>query len=147
MKSQGWAVYGDFTWAVSDRFELTAGARYTYDKKEMTSRILDSGGALGNNFNFEFYTNGLVSDSADWDDFTPRLAATFDVNEDVTLYATASRGYKSGGFATFGYDLQGQDINDDGSAPAGTTPLEFDPEQVDSYELGARPGSLATRCS
>ncbi len=138
MKSQGWAVYGDFTWAISDRVELTAGARYTYDKKEMTSRILDSGGALGNNFNYEFFTNGLVSDSADWDDFTPRLAISFDVNDDVTLYATASRGYKSGGFATFGFDLQGQEINDDGSAPAGTTPLEFDPEQVDSYEIGAK---------
>ena len=138
VKSQGWAVYGDFTWAISDRLELTAGARYTYDKKEMESQILDSGGALGNNFNFEFFTNGTVRNSADWDDFTPRLALSFDVNEDVTLYATASRGYKSGGFATFGYDLQGQDINDDGSAPAGTTPLEFDPEQVDSYEIGAK---------
>ncbi len=60
------------------------------------------------------------------------------MNDDVTLYGTASRGYKSGGFATFGYDLNGQDINDDGSAPAGTTPLEFDPEQVDSYEIGAK---------
>ena len=37
----------------------------------------------------------------------------------MNLYATASRGYKSGGFATFGFDLHGQDINDDGSAPAG----------------------------
>jgi iron complex outermembrane recepter protein len=138
VKSQGWAVYGDFTWAVTDRFELTAGARYTYDEKEMESRIRDSGGALGNNFNYEFYTNGFVGDSANWDDFTPRLALAFDVNDDVTLYATASRGYKSGGFATFGFDLHGQDINDDGSAPAGTTPLEFDPEQVDSYEIGAK---------
>jgi iron complex outermembrane receptor protein len=136
--SHGWAAYGDFTWAVSDRLELTAGARYTYDKKEMESRILDSGGALGNNFNFEFFTNGFVSDSADWSDFTPRLAASFDVTDEVTVYATASRGYKSGGFATFGYDLHGQDINDDGSAPDGTTPLEFDPEQVDSYEVGVK---------
>jgi iron complex outermembrane receptor protein len=138
VKSQGWAVYGDLTWAISDRMELTAGARYTYDKKEIESEVLDSGGALGNNFNFEFFTNGVVRNSADWDDFTPRLALSFDLNDDVTLYGTASRGYKSGGFATFGYDLQGQDINDDGSAPAGTTPLEFDPEQVDSYEIGAK---------
>jgi iron complex outermembrane receptor protein len=138
VKSQGWAVYGDFTWAVSDRLELTAGARYTYDKKEIESQVFDSGGALGNNFNFEFFTNGVVRNSANWDDFTPRLALAFDVNEDVNLYATASRGYKSGGFATFGYDLQGQDINDDGSAPEGTRPLEFDPEQVDSFEVGAK---------
>jgi iron complex outermembrane receptor protein len=138
VKSQGWAVYGDFTWAVNDRLELTAGARYTYDKKEIASQVFDSGGALGNNFNFEFFTNGRVRNSANWDDFTPRLALAFDVNEDVNLYATASRGYKSGGFATFGYDLQGQDINDDGSAPEGTRPLEFDPEQVDSFEVGAK---------
>ena len=68
VKSQGWAVYGDFTWAISDRLELTAGARYTYDKKEMDEpgpRF--SGGALGNNFNFEFFTNGIVSDTADWE--------------------------------------------------------------------------------
>jgi iron complex outermembrane receptor protein len=138
VESKGWAVYGDFTWAISDRLELTAGARYTYDKKEMTSVVLDSGGALGNNFNFEFYTNGPVSDTADWSDFTPRLALAYDLNDDVNLYATVSMGYKSGGFATFGYDLHGQDINADGSAPAGTTPLEFDPEQVDSYEIGAK---------
>ena len=66
VKSQGWAVYGDFTWAISDRFELTAGGRYTYDKKEMSNQVFDSGGALGNNFNYEFFTNGAVKDSANW---------------------------------------------------------------------------------
>ncbi len=138
VESRGWAVYGDFTWAISDRLDLTAGARYTFDEKEMKSRILDSGGALGNNFNFEFFTNGTVSDKSDWSDFTPRLALAYDVSDDVSLYATASMGYKSGGFATFGYDLNGGEVNDDGSAPDGTTPLEFDPEQVDSYEVGVK---------
>ena len=38
VESEGWAVYGDFTWAISDRLELTAGARYTYDKKEIDER-------------------------------------------------------------------------------------------------------------
>jgi iron complex outermembrane receptor protein len=138
VESEGWAAYGDFTWSVSDRFELTAGARYTFDKKTLTNRVLDSGGALGNNFNYEFFTRGVVKDSEDWSDFTPRLAVSYDVTDDVTLYATASRGYKSGGFATFGFDLHGRDVNDDGSAPAGTTPKKFDPEQVDSYEAGVK---------
>ncbi|MFO5197521.1 TonB-dependent receptor, partial [Salmonella enterica subsp. enterica serovar Typhimurium] len=89
---EGWAAYGDFTWSVSDRFELTAGARYTFDKKTLTNRVLDSGGALGNNFNYEFFTRGVVKDSEDWSDFTPRLAVSYDVTDDVTLYATASRG-------------------------------------------------------
>ena len=138
VQSRGWAVYGDFTWAINDRLDLTAGARYTFDEKEMTGRVLDSGGALGNNFNFEFFTNGTVRNEADWSDFTPRVALAYEAAPDVSLYATASLGYKSGGFATFGYDLRGQDINDDGSAPDGTRPLEFDPEEVESYEIGAK---------
>ncbi len=138
VESEGWAVYGDFTWAVTDRFELTAGARYTFDKKEMRSQVLDSGGALGNNFNYEFFTDGFVGDDADWSEFTPRIAASFDVNDDVTVYATASRGYKSGGFATFGFDLHGEEISDEGLAPPGTTPKAFEPEEVDSYEIGAK---------
>ena len=136
--SQGWAVYGDFTWSLSDRFELTAGARYTYDNKEIESRVLDSGGALGNNFNFEFFTDGFVRAEENWSDFTPRLAISYDLSDDVTLYATASKGYKSGGFATFGYDLHGADVTDEGAAPPGTTPVVFNPEEVDSYEVGAK---------
>ncbi len=139
VESRGWAVYGDFTWAISDRLELTAGARYTFDEKEMASVVLDSGGALGNNFNFEFFTNGTVSNKSDWSDFTPRIALDYDVSDDVSLYATASMGYKSGGFATFGYDLPREMTDDDdGLAPDGTRPLEFDPEEVESYEIGAK---------
>jgi len=143
--SEGWAVYGDFTFAVSDRVELTAGARYTYDEKEIESQVFDSGGALGNNFNFEFFTDGFVTDRRDWDEFTPRLALSFDMNDDVTLYATASRGYKSGGFATFGYDLHGEEVTEDGAAPPGTTPKAFEPEEVDSYEVGAKTRLLNNR--
>ena len=138
VESEGYAFYGDFTYAFTEKFELTAGARYTFDEKKIASQVFDSGGALGNNFNFEFFTNGIVRNESDWSDFTPRLAISYDLNDDVTLYATASRGYKSGGFATFGYDLHGEDITDEGAAPPGTTPVEFDPEQVDSFEIGAK---------
>jgi iron complex outermembrane recepter protein len=136
--SEGWAVYGAFTWSFTDRLELTAGGRYTYDKKEMESSVLDSGGALGNNFNYEFFTNGFVSDSESWDEFTPRLALSFDATDDVTLYATAAKGYKSGGFATFGFDLHGEEVTDEGAAPPGTTPKLFQPEEIDSFEIGAK---------
>jgi len=136
--SEGWAVYGDFTFELSEALDLTVGARYTYDEKKIASSVLDSGGALGNNFNYEFYTDGFVRDRQDWSDFTPRLALTYDMSEDVTLYATAAKGYKSGGFATFGFDLHGLDVTDEGVAPPGTTPVAFDPEEVESFEVGAK---------
>jgi iron complex outermembrane receptor protein len=145
VESEGWAAYGDFTFELSDALDLTVGARYTYDEKKIVSEVLDSGGALGNNFNYEFYTDGVVGDKQDWSEFTPRLALSYDMNEDVTLYATASRGYKSGGFATFGFDLHGLDVTDEGTAPPGTTPVAFDPEQVDSFEVGAKTRLLGNR--
>ncbi len=30
------AVYGDFTWSLTDKMDLTVGARYTYDEKDFT---------------------------------------------------------------------------------------------------------------
>ncbi len=144
VESNGWAAYGDVTINLTDAFELTVGARYTYDEKEIESEVLDSGGALGNNFNYEFYTDGIVSDRQDWSEFTPRLALGYDMSEDVTLYATASRGYKSGGFATFGFDLHGEEPVD-GVAPPGTTPVAFEPEKVDSFEVGAKTRLLDNR--
>ena len=145
VESEGWAVYGDVTFQLRDNLDLTVGARYTYDQKKIDSEVLDSGGALGNNFNYEFYTDGTVSDQQDWSEFTPRVALSYDMNEDVTLYATASRGYKSGGFATFGFDLHGLDVTDEGAAPPGTTPVSFNPEQVDSFEIGAKTRLLDNR--
>ncbi len=138
VESEGWAVYGDFSFDLRDDLELTVGARYTYDEKKIESTVLDSGGALGNNFNYEFYTDGSVRSQANWSDFTPRLALSYEASEDVTLYLNAAKGYKSGGFATFGFDLHGQDITPEGAAPPGTTPVVFNPEEVESFELGAK---------
>lgn len=142
MESNGWAAYAEATWSLSDTFDLTAGARYTYDEKDAVSQVFDSGGVLGNNFNFEFYTEGPVRDKRDWSEFTPRLAFSWDASEKVTVYGNYATGYKSGGFATFGFaPPAGQDFVDDdedGVADPGTKPLAFEPEEVDSFELGLK---------
>ena len=142
MDSSGWAAYAEATWALSDTFDLTVGARYTYDEKQAISQVFDSGGVLGNNFNFEFYTDGTVSDTRDWSKFTPRLAFSWDSSEQVTVFGNFSTGYKSGGFATFGFSPPtGQDFVDDdedGVADPGTRPLAFEPEEVDSFEIGLK---------
>jgi iron complex outermembrane receptor protein len=135
--SEGWAVYGDITWSVTEKLDLTAGIRYTYDEKEMSTSVLDSGGALGNNFSWEYFTDGFVSDKDDWDEVTPRFAVNYDLNEAISLYASYSEGYKSGGFGTFGLELP-DDLDDAGLVPPGTLPSKFDPETSDSYEAGAK---------
>ena len=59
-----------------------------------------------------------------WTEFTPRLSLDYAISDDVMTYASWSRGFRSGGF--------------NGRATTSTTIGPYDPEKVDSYELGLR---------
>ncbi|GAB3092903.1 TonB-dependent receptor [Pseudomaricurvus hydrocarbonicus] len=140
LKNEGWSVYGDLTWRLTDMLTMTLGGRYTMDKKDMKVQVLDGGGALGNTFNWEFYTDGFVQDDDSWSEFTPRFALNLDLSEQVSLYFNAAKGYKTGGYSTFG-------IANDGTYEFGGQleegiPLAFDPEETKSYEVGAKTSLL-----
>jgi len=135
---RGFALYGDATWAVTDRLDLILGARFTWDEKKFGITVPDSGGALGNNLTWEFNTGGQrLRDKDHWSGFTPRVALNYEWNEQWSFYANVSTGYKTGGYSTFGVDLAG-DPDEDGLVPAGTRPKKFDSERVTSYEAGAK---------
>ncbi len=155
----GLGIYGDLTWALSDRLDLSIGARYTFDEKEYSVCVPDSGGALGNNFIYDFFLTaesladcgrafdgtapgGSITDKADWSSFTPRIAVNFDASDELTVYGNIAFGYKSGGFGDFGFtSANGGDAEaeeDSGLALPGTKPDQFDEEKVLSYELGLR---------
>lgn len=80
------AVFGEATLAVTDRFDITAGARY-YDFKE--DRAFISGGLFSNGDN--------RTDSTKSDGFSPRFLLSYDVSDNVTLNAQASKGFRLGG--------------------------------------------------
>ena len=135
----GWAVYADGTWSITDRLDLTVGGRYTYDSKDFQTSVLDSGGALGNNFVWSFFTDGFVKDTASWSHFNPRAALNFRATDAWAFYANVGTGYKAGGFSTFGLILpEGTAPDDTGLVPPGTKPKSFNPEKVLSFEVGTR---------
>jgi iron complex outermembrane receptor protein len=80
------AVFGEATWAVSDRFDVTGGLRF-YDFEESRSQIFD----------------GLFSDpndsvgTVDADGFAPRVIASFKMNDMTRLNAQISKGFRLGG--------------------------------------------------
>jgi outer membrane receptor protein involved in Fe transport len=80
------AVFGEATLALTDRFDITAGARY-YDFKE--ERAFVSGGLFSNGDN--------RTDSTQSDGFSPRFLLSYDVSDAVTLNAQASKGFRLGG--------------------------------------------------
>ncbi len=77
--AEAWAVYGDATFEVDDRFRVTAGLRYTDERKERTGVAARYGFALGDgNFNccggvrvgtegFEFAARGRTIFNPDTD--------------------------------------------------------------------------------
>ena len=80
------AVFGEATYAVSDQLKVTAGGRY-YDFKE--ARSFKSGGLFSNGDNRRDQTKS--------NGFTPRLLASYEASDNVTLNAQASKGFRLGG--------------------------------------------------
>ncbi|MBB5707906.1 TonB-dependent receptor [Sphingopyxis panaciterrulae] len=117
-KANSIAVFVDGTLNVTDAFSLTAGVRYTHDKKTFRN-IADS-----NRFptgGFPFDVTGKYSSNAT----TPRFTAKYQLSPNSMAYATISRGFKAGGF-------DGQPT----SALAAGLPVA--PEYVTNYEVGTK---------
>lgn len=85
------AVYGQFTYPVTDKFNITAGARYTWEKKKFDAvQLLPGGGGLDPNFNF----NGTKSTHrANW-----HASLDYQIADSAMLYVTSGTGFRSGGF-------------------------------------------------
>jgi iron complex outermembrane receptor protein len=107
-----YAIYAQFRYQLTDSLRATIGGRHTIDEKSFQIDA-NSRGTLFNN-------------EADdkWDAFTPRFVLDYTPNENALIYASASRGFKSGGFNTLG----------DVSQPVNV----FDPEYVWNYEVGVK---------
>ena len=61
----------------------------------------------------------------DWQAWTPKFGIDYSVSDDVLLYASVTRGFKSGGF-----------MGEAGNAVEAVTP--YDPEQQSTWEVGAK---------
>lgn len=80
------ALFGEVNYAVNDRLELTFGGRW-YEWEEQ--RTFHSGGL--------FSDSDLRFDDTESNGFSPRLLASYQVNQNVTWNAQASRGFRLGG--------------------------------------------------
>ncbi|EMD82774.1 TonB-dependent receptor [Pacificimonas flava] len=86
--------------------------------------------------------NGLdVSDKRDESEFTGTAVLSWKPTPDLMTYASYSRGYKAGGFNLDRSALNGQAANAVVLGPlalADPANLQFDQEEVDAYEIGAK---------
>ena len=82
------ALFGEATYALLERLDLTAGLRW-YDWEE--DKTFKSGGGFSNSA-AQFQDETVSSDG-----FTPRFMVSYDANDNVTVNAQISRGFRLGG--------------------------------------------------
>jgi iron complex outermembrane receptor protein len=136
-----WAVFGDFTYDLSPQWSASAGGRFTNDKRHARvfrqSYLFGGSPELGGSDGFDVGTpfgaptsdfDGRRTDKA----FTPRLSVNFKPNPNNNFYISYSKGFKGGGF-----DPRAQSTSAPSQDPAVIYDyMAFDPEKVDSYEIG-----------
>lgn len=120
--SYGVAFYGQATFAITPKFDVTAGARYDVEHRELTQ-------------NSAFEKNGIVTilaaDSTakkTFSAFTPKVILSYKLTDKSMIYGSYARGFRVGGF-NFG----------------NPTYPTYKPENSNNYEVGIKNNLLNNR--
>jgi iron complex outermembrane recepter protein len=88
-KTKALAAFGELRWKPTDSLTVTLGGRYSDEDREAAYRYEI-------NFGAPFVANPDLEDS--FNAFTPRAVVNYAISDDLNIYASATRGFKSGGF-------------------------------------------------
>ncbi|MBL0770046.1 TonB-dependent receptor [Sphingopyxis sp. DHUNG17] len=129
-RTSAYAAFADATVKLTDRLELTMGARYSREEKRIRREFLFIGGVAGGLDAPNLAPAALRIlrlDAPNYEAFSPRALLTYRPSRDVTIYASATKGFKSGG--------TGQA---DVLVALGTFAPPFANEQLWAYEAGIK---------
>jgi iron complex outermembrane receptor protein len=76
--SKSWAAFGDTSYRLADRLTLGAGLRYFHDSQD--------------------FSNGSSLQSTDFHSLNPRAYIQYKISDDLNVYTSAAKGFRSGGF-------------------------------------------------
>ena len=142
VKTKTWAAFTDLTYNFSDQWAASAGLRYTSDRRHarVFRRNLILGGSpeLGGSDPFDATGVQVGAATSDFEGsrkdkaLTPRLSVNFKPTPNHNLYISYSKGFKGGGFDPRALSTQAPSQSPDDIYDF----MAFDPEKVDSYEIG-----------
>jgi iron complex outermembrane recepter protein len=112
------AAFANGTFHVTDRFDLTAGGRFSHNKQS-ASQVL-SGPLVGGTTNFDQVNS---SESV----FTYSVAPRYELNDNTSIYARVASGYRPGG----------PNVLAPGGIEAGAKPT-YKSDRLTNYEIGLK---------
>jgi pesticin/yersiniabactin receptor len=119
VEGRSMALFGETTWQLTDRIDLTGGLRYAYDEAK-----IDYDGAMYGAYPYI----SAFSNDADFTSLQPKFSVGFQLHENARIYGLVSKGYKPGGFNHA--VASAQDIN------------PYDAENSTNYEIGLKTSLL-----
>ena len=120
-ESSGIAFFGQATYTVAKKVDITAGLRYDYERKEQSVR-----GEYQQDSNPSFVTRPDTSATVSFNAISPKATVAYHMNEASTLFASYSRGFRAGGLTPLGSD------------PSQPPLYPFDPEFSSNLEVGSK---------
>lgn len=131
VKTKSYAAFADVSFDITNQFKVSGGLRYTKDDKTGTVFRRNFTGIRSPIFGNSAAVPGLIrtdyTNDRSFKKLTPRVSVSYQPDEDLNFYASYGKGFKSGGF-----DMRGDAI----FTP--TTVNGYEPETIDSYELGMK---------
>lgn len=134
--TKSYAVFGQARLKLGERFSLTAGGRYTSERKNIVSNqafdfrpagFSPAPGVIVPGFLSPIVTN--LPGRLKFTKFTPKFGAEYKPSDDVLIFASYAKGFRSGGF-------NGRLI-----VPATSIPT-YEPDTNDAYEIGFKADAL-----
>lgn len=129
--TEAWSLFADVTYDISEAFSLTLGGRYTEDKRTAdifrASYLGDGSPFFGNDAAVFLSASSDFEAERTFTDFSPRIALSYQVNDDMNVYASYGSGFKAGSFDPRGANFASPEVEDG-----------FAPEELDSYEAGLK---------
>ncbi|MDC7677195.1 TonB-dependent receptor domain-containing protein [Asticcacaulis machinosus] len=126
-RRNSFALFGQGDYNVTDKLRLSAGLRYTRDTVDYKGQNIDHNPWGISIYNTTFATVSGFSWDRNFEDdnLSGRLTAQYFISDSLNVFASASTGYRGGGF-------------DGTSIMTLEETLPFDSETVTAYEAGAR---------
>jgi iron complex outermembrane receptor protein len=132
--NDAWAIFADALVTITPQVEFDAALRYDRDTRRNTTRtptifLPDSSASTGE------------VRKHNWSELQPKATLRYKPADNVTLYTSWSRGFRSGGFNQTGVGAVAND-----SDVSGVNDL-FNAEVADTFEVGAKGQSASGRVS
>lgn len=119
--NKGYAVFGEVSYKITEKLKATAGARYDFEERK----------SIFNGFGDATFVDGVftivnpdVEKSASYNSFSPKVALSYQFNENNSIYGNFTKGFRAGGINA---SVVPNEINQ-----------EYSPEYSDNFEVGYR---------